>query len=203
MDPIVFAGHAESQANVDRLINADPRIHNPLSQRGIDQAARLGEDVRGVPIDVCFTSTLLRAKQTAEVALRGRGAILIELPELNEPAAGDFEGGPVGAYDDWVVMNGYWAPNPGGESQVDAIHRYQRAFRVILDHPAERILVVAHALPIAWLREGLRASIDGATDLGINFKDPGVELAAPYSFSRDQVAEAVRALTTWLDESSP
>lgn len=134
--------------------------------------------------------------------MKGRGAIVIELPELNEPAAGDFEGGSVGTYNDWVVMKGYWTPNPGGESQVDALHRYLRAFRVILDHPAERILVVAHALPIAWLREGVRASVEGAADPGINFQDPGVELAAPYSFSGDQVAEAVRALTSWLAESS-
>lgn len=156
MGTIIFARHAESQANAAGLINADPRVRNPLSHRGIEQARRLSEALRDVPIDVCFTSQLLRAKQTAEIVMTGRGVDVIELPELNEPAAGDFEGGPVDTYNDWVVTRGYWAPNPGGESQVDALRRFMRAYWTILIHPSDWILIVAHALPIGWLREGIR-----------------------------------------------
>ena len=81
MGTIIFARHAESQANAAGLINADPRVRNPLSHRGIEQARRLSEALRDVPIDVCFTSQLLRAKQTAEIVMTGRGVDVIELPE--------------------------------------------------------------------------------------------------------------------------
>lgn len=199
--PIIFARHAESEANAAGLINADPTTHNSLSERGAEQAKRLSEELRDVPVDLCFASQLLRATQTAAVAMAGRAISVIELADLNEPAAGEFEGGPVDTYNDWVVTNGYWAPNPRGESQVEALCRFLCAFRRILDHPADRIVVVAHALPIAWLREGVRASVDGATDLGLNFKEPGVDLATPYTFSRDEVAGAVSALNDWLDHS--
>lgn len=185
METIVFARHAESEFNARGIINADPAIRNPLSPRGIEQAARLRAQLREVFIDACFTSELLRARQTAEVALSDRGVPIIELPDLNEPAAGEFEGGPVDTYNNWVVANDYWVPNPGGESQVQALHRYVRAFRAIVDHPGQRVLIVAHALPIAWLKEGLRARHDGAIDVGINFKDPGIDLATPYLFTRE------------------
>jgi broad specificity phosphatase PhoE len=201
--PLVFVRHAESEFNAHGLINADPAIANPLSPRGIEQAARLRAQLRAVSIDACFTSQLLRTRQTAGVALSGRSVPIIQLPDLNEPAAGRFEGGPVDTYDSWVIANGYWERSPGGESQVQALYRYIRAFRSIVNSPGERLLVVAHALPIAWLKEGLRAGNDGAIDLGINFEEPGVEMTTPYPFTREQVVSAADALAVWLHGSTP
>jgi broad specificity phosphatase PhoE len=148
---------------------------------------------------MCFTSGLERARQTAAIAIGERQIHLVELADLNEPAAGEFERGPVSVYNDWVVEKGYWAPNPGGESQVDALHRFLRAFRTVLGSSEDQILVVAHGLPIAWLREGIRPSNDRNADPQINFKDPGVELATRYSFERTEVESGVDALTSWLD----
>jgi broad specificity phosphatase PhoE len=198
MGDLIFSRHAESEANAAGLINSDPTAHNPLSARGVEQATELGTRLHDVPVDGCFTSALLRAKQTAWIALADRGVPVMELADLNEPAAGIFEGGQVDTYNDWIVTRGYGAPNPEGESQVAALRRFMRAFRTILDHPARQPLIVAHALPIAWLREGIRARSDTAADLGINFKEPGVELATPETFSRDEVSGAIDAVTAWL-----
>ncbi|MEO8291781.1 MAG: histidine phosphatase family protein [Actinomycetota bacterium] len=195
---MIFSRHAESEANAGGMINADPTIHNPLSVRGIEQATQLGTRLFGIPINICFTSELLRARQTAGIVLADREVPVIELADLNEPAAGAFEGKRVDTYNDWVVKRGYLAPIPEGESQVQALRRFVRAFRTILEHPATQPLVVAHALAIAWLREGMRARSVGAADLGINFKEPGVELAMPETFSREEVSGAVHALTAWL-----
>jgi broad specificity phosphatase PhoE len=200
--PIIFARHAESESNARGMINGDPAIENPLSPRGLEQAARLRSELRGVSFDACFTTELLRTRRTAEVALSGRSVRIMELSDLNEPAAGEFEGGPVDTYNDWVVANGYWAANPGGESQVQALRRYVRAFHLMLDH-GEQALVVAHALPIAWLREGIRARRDGVVDLRINVGDPGVDLATPQLFTRKEVARAADMLMMWLHDSPP
>jgi broad specificity phosphatase PhoE len=128
--------------------------------------------------------------------LRGTATPVILLRDLNEPVAGRFEGGPVDVYNDHIVANGYWAPNPDGESQADALRRFIRAYQSILDHPGRSVLVVAHGLPIAWLREGLRG-VGTPSDLGINFKEPGVMLATPYRFSRDDVRRAAIRLAAW------
>lgn len=101
-------------------------------------------------------------------------------------------------YNDWVVTRGYLTPIPEGESQVQALRRFVRAFRAILEHPATQPLIVAHGLPIAWLREGMLARNEDAADLGIDFKEPSVELATPETFSRDEVSGALQALTVWL-----
>ena len=44
----------------------------PLAQEGIDLARRTGEALMDVKFDICFTSPLTRARQTARLVLGGR-----------------------------------------------------------------------------------------------------------------------------------
>ena len=50
----------------------------PLAPEGIELAKRTGEALRNVSFDICFTSPLTRAKQTAYYVLGNRQIPVIE-----------------------------------------------------------------------------------------------------------------------------
>ena len=58
--------HAEPYFGNDGRICLGQKLDVPLSDRGREQAARLGERMKGKPLDVIYVSPLLRARQTAE-----------------------------------------------------------------------------------------------------------------------------------------
>jgi len=203
MSDLVFCRHAESEFNKRSVINADPAIANPLSPEGREQARRLRGLLVGEKFDLCVTSGLERAQETAAIVWEGRTAPTLMIAQLNEPAAGVFEGGPVDAYDDWFTKHGLGERHPsGGESQLDALARFIGAFRTLCGRSEGSILVVAHALPLAWLREGLCLSENAGRGVKIAFKEPGVALATPYPYSRREVSDSAKALQAWLDRSS-
>ena len=100
------------------------------------------------------------------------------MPELNDPRAGDFEGGSADDHQHWLQAHGLPAPNPGGESQLDALRRYARAYRKIAGLSQGRILAVAQGMPIAWLRSAHRSAAAGGSGRPhADFADPGVAFA--------------------------
>ena len=75
----VFARHAQSIANVQRLINSDPDDVVELSPEGRRQAACLRWQLHHLRFDRVVCSRFLRTQQTAEIALAHRAtAIEIE-----------------------------------------------------------------------------------------------------------------------------
>ena len=50
----------------------------PLAPEGIELAKRTGEALKDVPFDICFTSPLARARQTAHYVLGNRQIPVIE-----------------------------------------------------------------------------------------------------------------------------
>ena len=202
MNAFVLARHAESEFNCIGLINADPRIPNPLTAEGRRQAERLGELLADGSLDLCATSGLPRAVGTADIALRGRSVPRLVLPDLNTPRAGDLEGGPVAAYLAFLDRHGPAAPYPGGgESQFDGLRRYLRALRLLLDRQEPRILIVSHDLPIGWLREGL-AVADGRRDLlRVDFRNLQVDFAVAYPFTAEDVRRSLDVLDRELGAS--
>ena len=179
MRELLLTRHAESEFNASGRINADPKIPCALTDRGEDQAGVLHELLAGEPIDLCVTSEHQRAIQTADIALAGREMARLVLSDLNEPMAGALEGGTASAYDERLRREGLNSPNPGGESQLDALRRYVLAYRALAIRDEPTILVVAHSLPIGWLRSAT-AAIEGSDDeLGVDFARPGIEFAGP------------------------
>ena len=45
-----------------------------------------------IPLDCCFSSPLVRARETAEIVLRGRGVPIETDERLREMSFGDYEG---------------------------------------------------------------------------------------------------------------
>ena len=67
----------------------------PLAQEGIDLARRTGEALMDVKFDICFTSPLSRAKQTAEYVLGKRDVPIIPDKRIQEIDFGVLEGDQV------------------------------------------------------------------------------------------------------------
>src|SRR6266511_2813408 len=66
----VFARHGESVLNLERRINGDPAKEVDLTERGRFEAARLGEQLAGLRLDVCLHTRFPRAARTHEIPIR-------------------------------------------------------------------------------------------------------------------------------------
>lgn len=82
--------HGETDWNKERKIQGQVDI--PLNEFGRHLAKETAKGLADVPFDLCFTSPLGRAKETAELILEGRGVPIIEEPQIMEMAFGTYEG---------------------------------------------------------------------------------------------------------------
>ena len=60
--------HAETEANAEDILSGSGGDY-PLTSRGKKQAIALGEGLRGIRFDSCYTSEMGRARTTAEIVL--------------------------------------------------------------------------------------------------------------------------------------
>jgi broad specificity phosphatase PhoE len=142
MDDVVLARHGESETAAAGVVGGDAG----LTERGREQARRLGERLASRPIDVCLVSPARRARETAEIALAGRSVPLEVLAELDDIGFGSFDGGTLVDYRTWVAANAPSEAPPNGESRVATLRRFARALRTIAARPERCALVVAHGL---------------------------------------------------------
>ena len=68
------------------------RTDVPLNEEGRRMAEEAGKAYRDVHFDICFCSPLIRAKETAEILLRGRDVPIQYDDRLMEMSFGSFEG---------------------------------------------------------------------------------------------------------------
>ena len=68
------------------------RTDVPLNEEGRRMAEAAREEYRDVHFDLCFCSPLIRAKETAEILLRGRDVPIQYDDRLMEMSFGSFEG---------------------------------------------------------------------------------------------------------------
>jgi broad specificity phosphatase PhoE len=176
---LIVARHGESDYSARGLLNGDPSTEVGLTALGEEQARELGRGLREVPFDLCVTTELHRTRRTAELALADRDVPVEIWPDLNDPRAGAFEGRSLVDYRGWAwtAASGERVPG-GGESRLELVARYARAYRSLLERPEPTILAVAHALPIAYLL----AAIDGET--------PAARMDRPIEYARATRVEA-------------
>ena len=149
-ESIYVARHAETVLGERGIVNGDPTVDNPLTERGIRQAQELGARLSDVDLALCITTEFRRTKQTADVVLEGRDIPRIVVADLYDPRQGDFEGKEFELYARWMDATGIDDAIPGdGESQLDAVTRYARGWRTVVERASAAVLVVAHAFPIS------------------------------------------------------
>ncbi len=112
----ILLRHGESVANAQRWL-AGSR-DTPLTAKGRAQAQEAGAALATTPLARALSSTLSRARRTAELALAGREVPLSAHPELCERELGAWAGRPIARVraeaGPWI-----WSwdrPAPGGES---------------------------------------------------------------------------------------
>ena len=190
MRALLVARHGESEFSAKQLVNGDPGISCPLTSTGRRQARALGRIIAGDQIDLCAITEFERVRETAELALANRDVPSIIVPELNDPRYGEFEGGSLDVYREWIVGRGPLEAPAGGEHRGEIVGRYAAGFRRLLDRAEERVLLVAHSLPIAYVR-------DAAEGKAPRSKMDQVEYATVLRFEREDVERAVDVLERW------
>jgi len=189
---LILARHGESEYSARGLVNGDPSVAVGLTAAGKEQARELGEALRSTPLDLCVTTELPRTSRTAELALAGRDVPFETCADLNDPRAGAFEGRQLDEYRDWAFTATSVEPAPGGgESRVEIVARYVRAYRALLERPEPAILAVLHALPIAYLLGALAGERPEARI------DRPIAYAHAYPVDADALGGALGLLDAW------
>jgi probable phosphoglycerate mutase len=187
---LLVARHGESEYSARQLVNGDPGVSCPLTEAGRAQARALGEALADESIDLCVVTEFERVRETAELALDGRGVPFLVVPELNDPRYGEFEGGSLDAYREWIWEQGPLEAPPGGEHRGEIAARYARGLRTLADRPEETVLLVAHSLPLAYLR-------DAASGIAPRSRMEMVEYAQVLRLEAPEVERAIEVLEAW------
>jgi broad specificity phosphatase PhoE len=184
----ILTRHGESTLNLEQRINGDPSVPVALTDKGRDEARLLGQQIKHVPVELCIHTRFARTRDTAEVALEGRGVPFEVEPLLDDIDVGELEGLPLDEYRAWKHQHVRSDDFPGGESLDDAARRYAKAFGKLLQRPERSILVVMHEIP---LRYAINAA-DGSDDLD----GPAHQLAnaTPYLFDEKALTRAVEGI---------
>ena len=140
---IYLARHGETEWNAQGRLQGQSDI--PLNARGREQAALLGETLKGIPIDAVYSSTLSRSRDTARIA--GVHAPLKSLDGLREQNRGRFQGMP---NTDPEFVRRANDPNDtldGGESLNQLTERARVTLAQIRkEHPSGSVLIVGHTV---------------------------------------------------------
>lgn len=152
---ILLVRHGESIGNATRTFLG--HIDLDLSERGYLQAARTDEFLADVKIDAVYTSTLIRAYNTALPHAKRRGIAIVPSPQLREMYAGDWENKKVEQIieiwgDDftegWRGKFGVYTI-PGGEEPTAATERfYCEVYKIAKENEGKTVLIGAHAAVI-------------------------------------------------------
>lgn len=124
----------------------------PLTDRGREQASRLGDSLASQSIDKVVCSPLSRCVESARILCDRLGGTPQILPDLREIALGAWEGLTFdevrnhfpGCHEARGLNLAGFRPQ-AGESFVDLLSRAWPAFEAVVHGPDERVAIVAHA----------------------------------------------------------
>jgi broad specificity phosphatase PhoE len=150
---LILIRHGESTGNADRLLLG--RIDAPLTERGLDQALALRPTLAGAGVTRVVTSSLARARHTAEALDTGAP---VEIDDRwIEVDYGEYDGQSLGAVPAEVWSKWRTDPHyrpPGGETLAEAGLRVRDACEELFatDGDGARaegsVVVVSHVSPI-------------------------------------------------------
>ena len=189
----------------------------PLSDLGHKQARITADFLKDEHIETVISSTLTRAKQTAEPIAADRGLEVIGCKEFMEMNFGDWEGKPLdevereynGAVTSWK-REMYKTVCPNGESTIDCYNRAVNALKdtavkynghdiCIVSHGAiiKCLCCFLHGLPIEKLQDVVWA--DNASVTKLEYKDGKFKII--YECKRDHMGEYVTGVSKAMREA--
>ena len=200
---LVLCRHGQSEWNLKNLFTGwkDPA----LTAQGIAEAQRAAERLKaeGLSFDICFTSVLSRAQQTAKLILEGLGqseVTTIRDKALNERDYGDLNGlNKDDARKKWgeeqvhIWRRSYDVPPPGGESLKDTAARVLPYFihdilPVVLS--GKSVLVAAHGNSL----RALIMAIDGLSPEEIIARELATGVPIVYRLNADSTVASASTL---------
>ena len=144
MSTWIFIRHGQSIANVQGWFSGQRDVE--LTMRGEEEARRLKVDLKDIRVNRVFSSDLIRARRTAEIALADTSHDIILEPRLRERSCGDYEGmSSVELKDNGThaVLMAFDGRPPGGESLKDVALRAM-GFLASVSEVAGPTLVFCH-----------------------------------------------------------
>ena len=126
-----------------------------LNGEGRSQAQQLALRLKGLNFSALYSSDLMRARETAQIAsalLEGEPLSLLLEPRLREIDVGHFSGknwreihADFPEYYESLRADPWGTRRPGGESMADLYARVQNALLELSErHPGERVLIFTH-----------------------------------------------------------
>jgi probable phosphoglycerate mutase len=91
MGNVFFVRHGEAETNKNDVLSSDYDGY-PLTENGRSQVSATAEQLQGIMFDRAYSSPVLRARQTAEILLEGRGIEPKVDERLRERGMGEMEG---------------------------------------------------------------------------------------------------------------
>ena len=144
--------HGRTDWNDQKRLQGQTDI--PLNDTGRAMAKEAGERYADIPFDICFSSPLCRAKETAELLLQGRDVPIRFDDRLKEMAFGEYEGVaqsfsipncPVNEF--FFHPAEYTEAVPGGENVNELLGRTGSFYKeevVPLLREGKNVLIVGH-----------------------------------------------------------
>lgn len=151
--------------------NSEKRIQGqvdiPLNEMGRLLAKKTARGLKDIPFDLCYSSPLIRAKETAELILGERKIQIFEEPRIMEMAFGEYEGKccskegwelPEEFHNFFDHPEQYRAPK-GGEDFASVKKRTEEFLEDICSHPLpgdSHVLVVTHGAALAGILSNIK-----------------------------------------------
>ncbi len=155
MGKLILLRHGESQWNLENRFTG--WVDVDLTEKGRKDAFESGKLIKDIPIDIAFTSVLIRAINTLSEALRGATQELVTIVKdaaLNERMYGDLQGldkaetaAKYGADQVKIWRRSFDVPPPNGESLKDTAARALPYFDIHilpLVKEGKNVLISAH-----------------------------------------------------------
>ena len=144
--------HGRTDWNDDHRIQG--RTDTELNESGRKMAAEAAVEYRDINFDICYCSPLKRAKETAEILLKGRDIPIITDDRLMEMSFGKFEGLKEAFQIPDCPVNGFfnnpetYVPVEGGGESLDELFSRSGSFLEEMVEPGLKegkdILIVGH-----------------------------------------------------------
>ncbi|MDR1755474.1 MAG: histidine phosphatase family protein [Culturomica sp.] len=142
---LILVRHGETVANRRHILQG--QTHGKLTAEGVSQADKVAGFLASFDVDICFTSDLRRAVDTAAiVALKHPRMRIVKDIRLRERYLGEIQGRKIPA--DWDGTGHYESAEP-----VPELYERVKSFvsYILTSHPDQVILIVSHGITLKIL----------------------------------------------------
>ncbi len=141
--------HGQTKWNVESRIQGFRDIE--LDETGLRQSQAVVEKLKQVPIDIVYSSPLLRARVLSEMISKQHQVVLHLDERWRELHAGDFEGWTWAEVEKHhlgvlkaIKQSNFTMPLPNGESLTQLQQRAIEAFQEVLSQHHQNVVIVSH-----------------------------------------------------------